>query len=202
MTFVVRGFWVALLSGVSFAAMALPAPQPVVGEFQFRGDVRPLQAIQNEKVVAMSEEGRKRLQLLREQGFSCRNTGRSIYKCVRIVPLDAIPTLVLQRVSEKNRGLVLSLGEPVADPSLIHNGESYREWAVYAPVSWKDRTYKEYRLQWVDGLIKLTLDQPNSSAYTSFVVEEGELLLFHTEILTDGPSWIQFHLQAVYSPAS
>jgi hypothetical protein len=179
-----RFFFLAALL-LPLAASAKPQ-YPAPGSFFYQGDFQVEIKKRYETVVGFTQEGAARLEKLWAEGYTCANTGRQIYLCSAFEKTEGTETEVASRVHARLHGTKIEIAARQADPELVAKGESYEEWKVQQPITFRGKTYPYYRYMILKNgaeLHKIALGEP---AEDGFVVDpSGKWINYFSESITE-----------------
>lgn len=136
----------------------LPLPPKIEGQFVFTGQVRKLAILHLERVYALFEEGKARLDVLDGLGYQCEPQASHWYACRKLRDDLEIPSNVIKSVAEPLIGkLTLDFGKVNAEPSLVHHTEFQWEWQVSQDVVLNGKLRKTYDFLHMDNIEKLII---------------------------------------------
>lgn len=138
-----------------------PYPQPFEGLFKYSGELQPVMKIEVERVVALSDAGKQRLQQLKSEGARCSHVQRMTYRCSKQSPLSEVELWARDRVE----GLVVSdwihfVDKPVSIEENA-NSETFKSWTVTQKVQMAHGEFLSFEWIWTPILEKFFFRDEN-----------------------------------------
>jgi hypothetical protein len=152
----------------------------VEGQFSYNGDFNVVSSMRNETVYPASKSGQERLNILRNEGYSCQNKLQFV-QCQKVFTNAALPESMAnvaptaQYVSFEN---LLSL-------ELISKGDDVSIYEAQQNIIVDGVSYSNAQYLERSDLVKVTVGDLNHSDYHSFIVYTDMVSLLdsfnHTE---------------------
>lgn len=170
---------VAICCFFSSFAFASAVPEDLMGTYTYQGQTESLMAREYLVVYGFTEKGRTQLQDLMTQGYVCTNTGREIFRCEKNLSSAQVPPAVADRINKKYAGLSIQFLNRVADPYLVNDAVSLKEWEISQTVTFENRTFKKYRYMILnDEIHKIALGDFSASDAVYFTLSPQKSLQY------------------------
>ena len=125
------------------AGAAVPPTTLNPGTYTFGGEVIYLQTRIQENVYRRSPDGEARYQQLLGSGYQCENRQQGYWSCMRFH--EAGPQKEnLDKILIQNKSLVVQVGPPRGEPSLITEAEMLTVWRIPQRVTWGDLSFNDF----------------------------------------------------------
>lgn len=178
------------------AQSAVKPPEPVVGEFQFAGTYRVESVQRNEVVNDLSEEGKKKLEALQSDGFTCVYKAGNWWACAKHIGTPSDREELDLRVRDRFRGSKVVFEEPRSELKLEFNTDFYKQWVTdQKAVLDGEPTYRA-RYAWTQGVWKVYLVRREEGENPMFLMEDGRVAMPVTIQIGSERSWDRYFLVA------
>lgn len=152
-----------LLALLATRAMAYHVEFPAEGNYKAKSyDV--LLSVHHLVIPNMSPDYENRIQALKDDGYGCVRNALQMTKCSKSESVANLPLEIVQRIKDKWFNLILDIDTVRSEPTLTVDGESYQEWNVPQAVSFRGKTYTEYRLMVSEDIKKMALGKTFAGA--------------------------------------
>ncbi len=142
------------------SSFAFSAPVPLTpGNYHFE-DFKVVIKKRFETVYAFNDQGRKRMQELFRQNYTCEHTGREIFLCSHFEPVENAKSEVSAKIKKELSPLKLEVEKAVGDLSLISEGDVIQEWEVPQKIKFNKKVYQNYRYLVTREMEKIFLGTP------------------------------------------
>lgn len=138
-------------------------PTPLVGDFTYQGEMRPIRKIEVEAVHTISKNGKARLVELKDRSFKCQHVNRGTYRCSQASDLALVEDWARRRIENQMLVKRVSFEKASGVENLVDN-EDYKSWRIQGEVDTAVGQYSEYLWSWTPTLSKVTVadeDQPD-----------------------------------------
>lgn len=131
--------FLSLPFGHSLAANQLP--YELKGEFNFSGTTNAIFSKRYEPVYAFTEQGKLRLQELRNMGWACEVKPRQTYLCSKANVANQVPLFINEKARRLYNSMTINFEEVTVSPSVISEGESLTQYRIPKEVEFKGKIY-------------------------------------------------------------
>lgn len=161
------------LSGLVLSANAYGKRPEWSGTYRFTGEIQTLQAFHEPVVWAGNEDGRTLIRKYREDGYACEHRYRQFHLCKKFIKPHTPDEILAEIADEYGPRASVEFGERYADDQLVHNGEVYKQWAVFQPIAFAGQNHRSFR--WIDmgDVFKVEMGDFTNGTGESLVSVEG-----------------------------
>ncbi len=158
-----------------FSNFAFSAPVPLAPGIYRYEDFKVVLKKRFETVYAFNDQGRKRMQELFKQNYTCEHTGREIFLCSHFESTENAKAEVFEKVRNELSPLKLEVEKAFGDPSLVSEGDTLQEWEVPQKITFNKKVYPNYRYLVTANMEKIFLGNP---AVETFIFGENKIIQY------------------------
>lgn len=109
---------------------AFAAPEAITGTYRASGEWQIISHRENEVVYVSSDEGRRRLQELLNDSYTCSAINSSTYKCHKFIHNGAVPEGISQEIKKLQSEIFISFKALPSGIEQTGESEYLKEWML------------------------------------------------------------------------
>lgn len=178
------------------AAAVTSAPMPVgslAGEFRFAGGVEAIGRLTVDVIDERMADAQTRLEALRQIGATCERRMANTIRCHKLHPAGTVPAASLAAIGEANRQAFATFGAAWGAPSIVTDGDSFKEWTVPVDGASDSGAFRLYKWRQLgENLTKIVLPGRSETEANELIVKDASHLARWTSKVTTESRW-RFH---------
>lgn len=121
---------VFLFSSVAFCGNIWAGVNPLQGDYALSERIKLSSLKHYEKVEGLTPRGSQRMQLLKSQGYSCRQKTALIWSCSKILPTGELSAELVSQMQAKWSGFLISFRQPTSPATQVQQDDDIEVWSV------------------------------------------------------------------------